>query len=471
MHESLSSIAPRTGVLAAYAGIHFPLSLTSLVVLVYVPVLYGELGIPLALIGTVLMAARLGDVVTDPLIGWLSDRTHAALGRRKPWVLAGTPLLMISVWMLFVPPEAPSVGYFAFWIVAYYFAFTVADLPYLAWGAELSDSYTGRTAIASWRELSGFLGKLAATTLPIALVAIGVPGVRDMAIVDAALVLLLLPLSACWLFRSVPDRPIERAARPSASIARRLRVIVENGPFMRILTGYTGSLIAGAMDGAISFFFCKHALGIESWYAVALFVHLLAAVLGIPFWNMLGSRLGKHRALVGAIVWYACWAFCMPLLTLDALPVWAVAGGFVTLQAAKGFALGSFEALSASMAADVIELDAVRTGARRAGVYFSVWGIVKKSAAAFAALVALAGIDLFGFDATRDPALVGAPGGNSEQAILALTILYSFLPSCFKLAVLPILWRYPLTAARLARLREAATDAGPADPRPPAAPG
>jgi Na+/melibiose symporter-like transporter len=445
--------APRAAVLAAYSSINFPLSLMSLVLLVYVPPLYGELGIPLALLGTLLMVARLSDVLTDPLIGYLSDRTALAFGRRKPWVLAGAPLMMLSTWMLFVPPDQPDAFYFCLWVVLVYLAYTIMDLPYLAWGAELSDSYAGRSAITSWREQLGYVGKLAATSLPIVVAATAVYDMRSTVRIDALLVCLLVPLATAWALVAVPEAPRLRTSNSVLPLRRRMRVIFRNGPFVRILTGYTGSLVAGAMDGAISYFFCKHALQVESWFALALFLHLVAAVLGIPFWNAIGNRSGKHRALVFAILWYAGWAFCMPLLTLSGLPLWSVISGFVFLQTMKGFALGAFEALSASMAADVVELDTLRTGQQRAGVYFSVWGVVKKSAAAFAAFIALTGIGFFGFDATLDPARMGEAGGNSVRAILALTLVYSFVPSCFKLAVLPILWRYPLTAQRQVQFR------------------
>ena len=232
----------------------------------------------------------------------------------------------------------------------------------------------------------------------------------------------------------------------------RLKIIRRNGPFMRILIGYTGSLIAGAMDGAVSFFFCKHVLNQESWFAFALLCHLVAAVIGVPIWNAVGKRVGKHRALVYAIIWYAAWAFCMPLLTIDATPVWVVVTGFVFLQSMKGLSLGAFDALSASMAADVVDIDVARTGEQRTGLYFSIWGVVKKFAGAFAAFVALTGVGIFGFDATANPDDAYTASGNSAGALLALTLGYSFLPSMFKLSVLPYLWRYPLTATRQARI-------------------
>jgi Na+/melibiose symporter-like transporter len=72
------------------AVIGYPLS-------IWIPAHYaGELGLPLATVGTILMLARLSDVITDPLIGGLSDHTRSRIGRRRPWLLLGTPLMMLG---------------------------------------------------------------------------------------------------------------------------------------------------------------------------------------------------------------------------------------------------------------------------------------------------------------------------------------------------------------------------------------
>src|ERR1700754_4294768 len=87
------------------------------------PTIYStEFGLSLTLIGTALLISRSADVVLDPLIGWLSDRTGGRLGARKPWVILGLLLTIVSTWFLFAPPQHPSFGYFLFWYTAIYIA-------------------------------------------------------------------------------------------------------------------------------------------------------------------------------------------------------------------------------------------------------------------------------------------------------------------------------------------------------------
>ena len=93
--------------LVAYGQLVVPLAVIGLPVAVYIPPFYsGTLGLDLAAGGFILMLARFSDVITDPLIGRLSDRTRTRFGRRRPWVVAGVPVMMISALMLFVPVRA-----------------------------------------------------------------------------------------------------------------------------------------------------------------------------------------------------------------------------------------------------------------------------------------------------------------------------------------------------------------------------
>ena len=116
-----------------YSAMYMPVSMVLLPLGVYVIPYYVELGISLYTISAIIFVARLSDAFTDPLIGVLSDKTKSRWGRRKPWIVAGAPLLMLSLYMLFVPPESPSAWYFGFWVVLLYLAFTIVDLPYFAW--------------------------------------------------------------------------------------------------------------------------------------------------------------------------------------------------------------------------------------------------------------------------------------------------------------------------------------------------
>ena len=119
----------------------------------------------------------------------------------------------------------------------------------------------------------------------------------------------------------------------------------------------------------------------------------------------------------------------------------------------KGSSVGAILALPASMAADGVDIDSARTGEQRAGLYFSVWGLLKKGAAAAGSALALILVAFFGFDPTADVELGGTAAGNSDASLMWLAVLYSIIPAGLKFIALPFIWNYPLTEERQQRIR------------------
>ncbi len=131
-----------------------------------IPHYSGALGVSLGAVGTMLMLARISDVITDPLIGEASDRLRTRLGRRKPWLLVGTPIMMLGIWMLFVPEEGVGTLYLLAWLTIMMLGSTLISLPYGAWGAELSPDYHERSRITASREFYVLGGLLLSAFVP-----------------------------------------------------------------------------------------------------------------------------------------------------------------------------------------------------------------------------------------------------------------------------------------------------------------
>ena len=147
----------------------FAMYLAVIPVALYIPFFYSrDLGLSITEIGLILMVARVSDVFTDPLIGALSDRTKTRWGRRKPWMVAGTPLMMISAFQLFSPSGEVSNIYLLGWSMLLWFGWTMINIPYYAWGAEISDDFHERTRITGWRQAFGFAGNICVLLIPVA---------------------------------------------------------------------------------------------------------------------------------------------------------------------------------------------------------------------------------------------------------------------------------------------------------------
>lgn len=429
--------------LGAYALPAMPLAVLTLPVYIFVPTLYIEgRGLSPDIVGYVLLAARLFDGLTDPIVGHLSDRTPQRFGRRKLWLVIGAPLVMVSAWNLFVPPADAGSAHFALWSFLLTLAWTIAIIPYTAWGAELSGDYHGRTRIVAVREAFVVAGTLVATgTVGILAEADQGDVARGLGAV-AVIVAVLMPAAALAALLAVPaTRPLSVAPVPFRVL---LAPVLRNGPFLRLVAAFLLNGLANGLPATLFLIFVSERIGTPEWGGPLLFIYFLCGIAAVPFWMGLARALGKHRAWSWAMLW-ACAVF--PLVP------WLIGPGdivpFVVITVLTGVSLGADLALPASMQADVVDLDTADCGEERTGLYFALWSLATKLALALAAL-AFPALLAAGFDPRAD--------SHTPEGLFALSVAYSLVPVGFKLIAIALMWHFPLDEARqtAARARIAA---------------
>ena len=431
-------------ILVAYGLPGLPLAVLGLPLFIYLPTFYAEtVGIELATIGLALLIARLWDMVTDPVIGVLSDRTRSRFGRRRPWMVGALPLLCLSIWFLFVPPAGAGVGHLLIWSIALYLAWTMFQLTHAAWGAELSSDYHQRSRITGTREALVIVGTLLAAAAPVLLAGKDGQEAGLAAVLRAVAIGLIigLPLASLLAAALVPDPPV--AAPPSfiASRARAwrermvegTRAMKENRAFARLILAYFLNGIANGLPATLFLLFVGHVLVLPDKAGALLFIYFACAILGIPLWVWLSGRLDKHRAWLIAMAGNCLIFAWAPFLAAgDYMP-------FLAICVLSGLCLGADLALPPSMQADVVDLDrageAEGGGGPRTGLYFALWGMATKLALALAVGITFPALDLAGFDAS-DGAV------NDEDRLLVLALLYGALPIVFKIAAMILMARF-----------------------------
>ena len=420
--------------LLAYGLPGLPLAALLLPLFVYLPTFYAEnLGLGFALVGSLLLLARLSDMVTDPLIGALSDRFGWPLGRRRSWMLLGVPLLALAAHRLFLPPEGAGAVYLLSWTVLAYLGATMVQLPYNAWGAEISEDYDERSRIAAAREGFVVVGTLLAAGLP-ALFAADLAA--TMAVIGWGL-LIVLPVTVLLAVRAVPEGRFQDRRR--LGWRQGVALLLRNRPFSRLLGAYFLNSLANGLPATLFLLYVSHILEKPSWSGILLFVYFACGVAAIPLWLRLSRRWGKHRTWMLAMALATAVFALVPLLG-PGDQLWFLAVCIVT-----GIGLGADLTLPASMQADVVDLDTLKSGQQRTGLFFALWGIATKLALALAVGLAFPLLELAGFRAEA--------GAQNETALLTLTLLYSLLPAVIKLAAIALFLGYPLTAARQQRIR------------------
>lgn len=438
--------------LLAYGALGLPLAALNLPLYVYLPAFYArDVGLGLATVGYVLFVARLLDTVTDPLIGMLSDRLDTRFGRRRPWVVAACPLLIVASFMLFVPAGGAGPAYLFVWTSLAYLAWTMMILPFTAWGAELSSDYHERSKVTGTREAFVVIGILLAAALPTLL---GLNAETEQGQILKALAwsmsaLLPITLLALLLFVSEPRvaaRHVAGGAANRLSIVEGLRLARRNRPFLRLVAAFFLNGIANGLPATLFLLFVGDVLQAGAVAGPLLLLYFVAGIAGIPLWLKISHFVGKHRAWAIAMLWASAMFVCV--LFLGAGDIWP----FVVICCLSGLALGADMALPASIQADVVDLDWLESGEQRTGLFFAVWSMATKLSLALAVVIAFPLLDLIGFE---------AGGDNSDGALFGLAALYGLLPVIIKLVATTLVWNFPIGAeeqaeisARLARRRD-----------------
>ncbi|WP_425405783.1 MFS transporter [Hwanghaeella sp.] len=419
--------------LALYGLPGLPLAAATLPVYLHIPTYYAvDLGLGFTAVGGILLAARIWDAVTDPLVGFLSDRTSGRFGPRKPWILAGALLTAITGFLLFAPPEGAGSIYLFVVTILLYLGWTMAVLPYNAWGAELSDDHHHRTTITAWREGAVIAGTLLAVTLPHAM---GDTLSDGLAGLGAAL-LLMLPIAAVLSVSFVPV-PTGSGLRQKLTARKIASAIGRNLAFRRLLAAWFLNGIANGLPATLFLLFIAEILKAPEHAGLLLFTYFLSAVAGLPIWLQLSKRIGKHRTWCVAMAWACLWF--ASALALGPGDVFA----FAFICVATGLALGADLALPPSLQADVIDLDRAQGGERNTGAYFALWSMAQKIALAAAVGIAFPLLDLAGFETTP----TGSSGSTADPgSAWLLPWLYAGLPIVLKTAAMAIIWSHPISA-------------------------
>lgn len=421
--------------LIAYALPGFVLAIPTIPVYIFLPALYGDtFGLGLALTGAILLIARLFDVITDPIIGRLSDRLQWSAGRRKPMIVVGAMLAGLGLVQIVSPPDNVGWAYLLSWSALLYFGWTLVAIPYAAWGAELSQDYSQRVRITSAREAAALFGILSASAFPTILLSLGYDQATALSMLAWITVVAGVPVIG-FLIKAVPE--VDRPARDrgaTVSIRTYLSNLQANRPFLRLIAAWAINGFANGLPAALFILYLQYGLEAdETAQPRFILVYFLAAIVAIPFWQKMSRRFGKHRT------W--CLSMSVAVIAFASVPL-IPAGAFTAffiICLATGASLGADLALPPAMQADVVDYDEWKNGEARAGFLFALWSMATKFAQAIAVGIGLPLVTFFGFD----------PAEVTESGQRALAVIYAWLPIVFKLFAVALVWNFALTARRL----------------------
>ena len=402
-----------------------------------------------AIMGLIFSVSRIWDAISDPLVGYLSDRTTTSLGRRRTWILFSFVPIAIGFYAVFAPPFSLSGDALSWWmaasIIGFYSAMTIFFVPHMALGAELSNDYHERSRLFGLRHAFYTVGSiLSLGTMMLLLNEEFREGgdVRAMAEEYALYAIIAMSVLVLYAVVNLRERP-EFQGRLNSSPTSAFRDVWQN-PHARLLVIVTFIENVGSSAIAVlTLYVTQYVVGAPLSAPFIILAYMLPSTASVPMWLPLSRRFGKIKVWIVGMALYGLsfgGMFFLPFLdTVDArLTLIIVMAAFAGLAAGCGGTIGP------SVQGDVIDYDEYKTGERKEGSYFAVWNFTYKSALGFMLL-------LTGFVLEASGFLPNQPQTMAVQ--ISMVTLYGALPLlCYVIGAV-LFSRFKLTEQEYAVIR------------------
>lgn len=258
-------------------------------------------GISAAAAGTIMLIARVWDMVSDPVMGIIADKTNTRWGKFRPYLLwMALPYSVLAV-LAFTTPDFGDTGKVIYAAATYLLlmtVFTAINLPYSSLGAVMtSDSYE-RAGLNSYRFVFAFAGQLivSGTALSLALFL----GKGDQA-KGFQYTLILFAIISFILFMITFRTTRERVAPPkeqTADLRQDLKNLLKNRPWLILFFVGIISFVMFALQNLSVAYYFKYYIGNESQVQLFNVIGTIALIIAIPFSKPLAKRFGNKTVFL-----------------------------------------------------------------------------------------------------------------------------------------------------------------------------
>ena len=399
-HTRTLSVGQKAGWGLADMGIVVFVIVKQLLVLSF---LTNYLNVPVGIAGLLTTSVLIFDIITDPIVGYLSDRTHSRWGRRVPWMVIGALILSGGIIGLFGVPQSLSLLGTIIWVGGFFalatVGFTMVAIPYGATAGEMTQDPKERSTMMGFRMAFASVGIL----LGGAVIPQLAGGTRDGHFIAAIYVAPIIVLSiwgSLWSTRTAP-----RILSPSArGFMSTWLLVFKNKPFVilvclyGIMTLAIALITAGLPFAAIYLIFdsgnsllspASSALGILS-LLFACFV--FGSILSQAFWVWMSARLGKVSALIFGLVIYIILLVAI-FISLPSVDIMLIAILFVV----AGMTNGAYQQIPWAIYPDLMDITRSESGDAIEGAFSAIWLFGQKVANAIAPLILSLILALFGW--------------------------------------------------------------------------
>ena len=399
-HTRTLSVGQKAGWGLADMGIVVFVIVKQLLVLSF---LTNYLNVPVGIAGLLTTSVLIFDIITDPIVGYLSDRTHSRWGRRVPWMVIGALILSGGIIGLFGVPQSLSLLGTIIWVGVFFalatVGFTMVAIPYGATAGEMTQDPKERSTMMGFRMAFASVGILLGGAV-IPQLAGGTREGHFIAAIYVAPIIILSIWGSLWSTRTAP-----RILSPSArGFMSTWLLVFKNKPFVilvclyGIMTLAIALITAGLPFAAIYLIFdsgnsllspASTALGILS-LLFACFV--FGSILSQAFWVWMSARLGKVGALIFGLVIYIILLIAI-FVNLPSVDIMLMAILFVV----AGMTNGAYQQIPWAIYPDLMDITRSESGDAIEGAFSAIWLFGQKVANAIAPLILSLILALFGW--------------------------------------------------------------------------
>lgn len=407
-------------------------------------------GMSLTTIATILFLVRLFDAITDPLIGYYSDRYYQRFNTYKPFVLIGGLLFIVSSYFLYVPPQHVGTLYLTIWFLCFYFAWTLFEMPHLAWASKLAQSSESKAKIYSFRNIANYSGWLLFYSIPL------LPIFESRAItpdtlrvsVMAAGILMLPLLFICLKTRGA--NVIQRKHDPELeskniihdklsdeqSLYKFLQSVLTNQPLLIFIGAFLMIGLSMGMWYSLIFLYVDVYLRLGDQFAEMFLLAFGIGIVATPIWYKLIIWLGKKTT----------WTLSTLLLLVSFIytgslsPEDTTFTKLVVLKTIQTMGFTCLNIVGPAILSEIIDYSNWKHNTEKNAVYFAIYTFMSKAVFAASAALGLGFVGWYGFDATANI--------QSEQGIFGLTLAISWFPTICALLALVFILLSPINESR-----------------------
>lgn len=409
-------------------------NLAYLMVNTYLLIFYTDVaGIPAGAAAFMFLITKFIDALTDYCVGAMVDRTNTKLGRNRPWMLAGAPVLAIGMVLVFTTPDFSASGKLAWAYITYIifsFGYTLVNIPMGSVLPTLSADAAERTKIATSRTIFSNLGSLTSASMALFLIdKLGhgsvAAGYRNTNIIFGIIVVIILVICVASI-REINPAPV---TVKKSSLIHDVGYLFNNKPYMLMLA-YTFFLFVGylGMFASIAYYF-KYIVGNEMLTSVAVTISTIVPIVSMLLAAHLNNKISKRNiSQLGSVIQIAGFA----IMFAGRASTTVILIG----MAVMGFGMGFRQNMFFSMLADTVDYGEWKNGKSLAGTQTAVSGFVNKVASACASSI-VAGLLAWG-------AYDGKAAVQTATANTAITIAFIGLPIVCTLLSMVVMHFYDL---------------------------